>query len=346
MRRKITLVGKCLNNFQAAIKRVLENWNALQLFFTSEYQEENLHSTKLILDSLYTKIFKVYFSFLAYILDIVNNLNLEFQSEKPKIHYLSKRIRSLYESILRNYLKKECLEEQSVADIDPSNPRYFMSINEMYFGAKCELLLSNNDIDRSEIENFRLRALDFYVELAKQIKKRFRFNDPVLKFAANFDPEVVVSGKIKSIAVDALKLFPQLVNDVEQLNTEYRFLSQLPELKAYYELKMKDHTENKKRGMTDEFWMKVFQMENSLNEQMFPSLTVLVKGIFSLPHSSAAAERIFSQMNLIKTKTRNRLLIETCDNMLHAKQLMSNNYCYDWKPSRELLKRNATYDKK
>lgn len=95
----------------------------------------------------------------------------------------------------------------------------------------------------------------------------------------------------------------------------------------------------------DEFWKSIFAMKNTLGNPMFSHLSVLVKGIISLPHSSAAAERVFSALYLIKTKTRNRLNVETCDAILHSKSLLGNLECHSWVPSESLMKRKVEYRK-
>lgn len=84
-------------------------------------------------------------------------------------------------------------------------------------------------------------------------------------------------------------------------------------------------------------------MKNELNESIFPNLTQLIKGIMCLPHSSASVERIFSQLNLIKTDLRNRLNIKTCNSIILAKQLIDNENCYTWEPSETLMKNKAKY---
>jgi 5S rRNA maturation endonuclease (ribonuclease M5) len=42
----------------------------------------------------------------------------------------------------------------------------------------------------------------------------------------------------------------------------------------------------------------------------------------SLPHSNAQCERVFSQINLIKTRTRNRLITSTVNGLLLTKQMV------------------------
>ncbi|KAF2886018.1 hypothetical protein ILUMI_20153, partial [Ignelater luminosus] len=80
-----------------------------------------------------------------------------------------------------------------------------------------------------------LRALEFYIELSQQIKSRFNFEDPVLFFVSNSNPKIALSGNINSIAVESVSLFPNLVDDLENLNSEWRLLAGLNELKQYEE---------------------------------------------------------------------------------------------------------------
>jgi len=65
---------------------------------------------------------------------------------------------------------------------------------------------------------------------------------------------------------------------------------------------------------------------------MFPLLTVVIKNIMTLPHSSACVERIFSSVNLINTKFRNRLNTQNLIGLLHAKQVLKdyNGFSYDF----------------
>ena len=57
----------------------------------------------------------------------------------------------------------------------------------------------------------------------------------------------------------------------------------------------------------DEMWKKILDRKDFNGEKLFPTLELLIEIIFSLPHSNAEAERIFSMVTDIKTKKRNRL---------------------------------------
>lgn len=142
-----------------------------------------------------------------------------------------------------------------------------------------------------------------------------------------YDQKIALSGEIGGIVINTKKLFPNLVTDMEKLNTEWRLLADIESLNQTANYSFQD------------FWNNIFNMKNDMDQFMFPHLSVLVKGILSLPHSSAAAERVFSQLFLLKTKIRNRLDVDTCSSIIHTKELVNNYTCYTWTPSSNLLKR-------
>ena len=74
-----------------------------------------------------------------------------------------------------------------------------------------------------------------------------------------------------------------------------------------------------------------------MNETMFPNLQRFIGSVMSFPHSSANAERVFSQVFIIKNKTRNCLLTATVNAILVAKELIRNINASEWNPSKQLL---------
>lgn len=58
--------------------------------------------------------------------------------------------------------------------------------------------------------------------------------------------------------------------------------------------------------------------------KIFPVLyTKFVLDVLNLPHSSANVERIFSQVNLLKTQQRNKLASASISGILHTKNFIS-----------------------
>jgi len=94
-------------SIEAVVNRILEQWSALELFFTRAALEDNLQSAKTILNALRNPIYKIYYMFLSFILEIINKINLLFQNRKPLITQLLTLIKKYYMLILKCYFKKD-----------------------------------------------------------------------------------------------------------------------------------------------------------------------------------------------------------------------------------------------
>lgn len=210
-------------------------------------------------------------------------MNIEFQAENSKLPLLLDHLTALFKTILKSFIKPEVLKRNKIHKICVTDPNNYRSIDEIYLGANVDMELKNNTLlNFAEIKKFKLRALDFYIELCVQIKKRFDFEDPHLIYASNFTPEKVLSGEILSIA-DCKNLYPILDIDIEEVNSEWQLL---PELEAVKSISDKDLID---------FWKSVPKIKNGLDKPMFPNLIKIVQFVLCLPHSSAACERAFSE---------------------------------------------------
>ena len=87
-----------------------------------------------------------------------------------------------------------------------------------------------------------------------------------------------------------------------------------------------------------EFWLELKQVTDANNKPKFDILVELMCTLLVLPHSSACVERVFSQVNIVKTKQTNKLLCETVSNRILAKQaVVKDGVCHTWNPSKSLL---------
>ena len=70
----------------------------------------------------------------------------------------------------------------------------------------------------------------------------------------------------------------------------------------------------------DEFWGRLGRITNGNEVPLFGSVYKFMKCLLALLHSSADAERLFSAVTLIKSKSQNRLNTDTFTALLLAKE--------------------------
>lgn len=316
-----------LNN---VVRRVLEQFESLKLYFRAE-NYDSVSGAAEIYDLLNNPINKLYLEFLEFILPTFNDLNLEFQAEAPKIHLLYSKMATAIKLLLSYYIKPKYLKNTDLDKLQYRNPEYYVSIEQLYLGPKIAVTLANDTLPDSAKHAFRLRCLNFYIEAAHQIFQRFPFNsrEAVILKSLNFlNPSTIAN--VDSLGPLIIH-FPNLVPDINDIDREFRSL--------------KHSTIN--FGMEElEFWKEICNSKKADDTLLYPQLSQFVNILFVLPHSSACVERVFSSINLNKTKQRNRLSSETLTGILHSKNLILPENCFDFVITDGIVKNhnNKMYD--
>ncbi|CAG5019967.1 unnamed protein product [Parnassius apollo] len=138
----------------------------------------------------------------------------------------------------------------------------------------------------------------------------------MLNPTAILEPEI--KKKFTSIA-DLLYYFPKICpNNITELDREWRMLRNVDF----------SFNQNKTPDIID-FWKHVQELRNGDESQTFPTLCELVNKLLCLPHSSAAVERLFSAINIMKTKLRNRISTTTIKGVLHTKSEITDCYSFE-----------------
>jgi len=83
----------------SVVDRLLEQWDALKLFFTNKWLTDKLLSTELIYNQLIDPFTKGYFYFLQWILPKFTTLNQYFQSENVVLNTLHSKMEMTYKDI-------------------------------------------------------------------------------------------------------------------------------------------------------------------------------------------------------------------------------------------------------
>lgn len=86
----------------------------------------------------------------------------------------------------------------------------------------------------------------------------------------------------------------------------------------------------------DDFWIYLYNWECD-GIFKFKTVAGFVLKILSLPHSSVDCERIFSKVNLIKTKIRNRLQVESINGLLLSSEHVKSTSCVHFNPTKSMI---------
>lgn len=309
------------------VSRILEQYGALILYFTDAVSSNDLLIAENILSKLNDPVTKLFLQFLDFIIPFFENLNKEMQAESPKIFELHKKVATVLKSICECFLDRSYLQNTPIENVDFKNPRHFLKIEEVYFGVKVAKTIAEKALSDNQVSFFRLRCLDFYIEACKQIVNRFPLKGNIVKELECMSPSTVKAGNLASLATVAIH-FPNMIleNELQQLDTEWRTLRNVDDIQNF-----EDDVEI--------FWDRVRKLKFGDETPMFPVLSKFMSDLLILPHSSANVERIFSSVNLMKTKQRNRLTTETLSGLLHAKRYMGGSECHDFAINKNLLKK-------
>lgn len=218
-------------SLESVVTRLLEQYDALKLYFISAIQEERLTNCEMILSKLNDPTTKLFLMFLEFILPIFNSVNKMMQSEKPQIYRVETEVKKTLKTFLDCYLKEEFIESSDLNTISPTDPRNFVNIKDMYLGVKVSNQLEHVDIAPEAEHYFRLKCLDFLIESAEQIKKRFPFDDRTFEKLRVLNPDIVKTKEVKSIA-PLLDRFKNIVEDsaVQEIDTQWRLLRNTDEV--------------------------------------------------------------------------------------------------------------------
>lgn len=329
-------------SLHACVSRIIEQWRALQLFFQDQYLSDRNMSSEFLYQSFTNDINKLYFYFLDYVLPIVNKFNIIFQGDYPSIERLYDDASSMYSSILGCFIKTNYIKStDNVFTLDPKSSVNHLPLNNMYLGIQVgqELIKHRDNINMKEkIAEFFKRCQSFLIELSTQLKSRLPFENPIFQQLKFLDPHTAVNREFSSLR-DVIQTFPHKIDPVQMqlIDEEYRILK--------FDRQVSDLLQCTSTGSplsSEQFWIEVGKITNNDGTFKYRNFSSLCKSLLSMPVSNAACERVFSQINLIKTEQRNRFKNTHVSALIKTKQgVKDEGGCINFDPKKSLLKYDA-----
>ncbi|KAG5878319.1 hypothetical protein JTB14_030970 [Gonioctena quinquepunctata] len=185
--------------------------------------------------------------------------------KKKNVKYEQKFVNS-WLRWFKGWLKKSTKDakETKILNLDFSSEKKHLPLQHIYVGGMVPNLIRRKreivELEEGQLKNFYIKCKEFYIEAAKQILKRFPFDDKdrqALKCLKMLNPKAILDSGIKkkfpSIA-DLHYFFPKICpNNITELDREWRMLRNV------------------------DFWKHVHELRNGDESQTFPTLCELVK---------------------------------------------------------------------
>ncbi|CAM1331742.1 Uncharacterised protein r2_g4065 [Pycnogonum litorale] len=296
------------------VDRILEQWHALELFFTAESFENKSPQADRILQALKSRYVKATLEFSSFVLGDLTGLNVMFQSNGFHLHRLVPEIERVVRMFCANFMRssKKC----QLGKIDFDDELQWIEIEKVYPGYLAYETLEQ--MVPHERESFLKRCRDWYREAVNQILKRIDVSDPVLIALKDVNHANTINGnaEIRSAGILARGL-PRLLDSsktkiqaIQTIDRQWRSL-QIDEC-------VKGGGWEKKSIV--EFWQGMLALPE------YQDLGRFMLEVTALPQSTAEVERIFSKVNNNKTKLRNALAVRTLEGIIKSSEVFRANF--------------------
>lgn len=285
-------------SIEPAIVRILSQWDALKIhFFTTK---DKCYTAEILYAMYSDEQNRLYMYFLKSVLGEVQQTIKIFESEKTNPLKLLKSLMALLRSVCQRIL----LPTAATTDKDYINLKVTDHLNPVpYLGYLFESQVHKLPATHSvNIAVIRSRCIAFNVKLVEEIQKRLPRNYEILeKMSLLSEEETLKQSKDTSI-IDLAKemgIPDEKIDKILQQWQSIHFVDWSP-----------------LNGDPISFWAKVAAYKNAGGMNSFQDLCDFATAVLSLPHSNAEVERVFSAMNIVKNKLRNKLSEKTLNSLL------------------------------
>lgn len=319
-------------SIESAVSRILEQWLELRTFFGMVRNKERCYIAE-TLHAIY-KDDKNYalFSGLRSILVEVQRVNKLFESNNADPTRLYTELYNLLECLV----KKITLPHRKV-DLFEGKVEEFLDINcYLGFGFENTVLKMKQDnlLPTEDEKELRNRLISFILSLINEIRRRFPENYNILQNISLLSASNTLKHDKPSLITMA-KYFSKSELDIDDIERQWRNVHLLKWSETQHTKKM---------------WYEIASYRDANNENPFKKLVNFALEVLVLPHSNAEVERLFSKLNLIKNKLRNRLNSQTTNALLYIKCGLGrlSKCCDSYDLPKEVLdkiKTNETYEK-
>ena len=204
------------------------------------------------------------------------------------------------------------------------NDRNHLPLQAVDMGVKFNIEVAQSQLDPGIVTTIKKQGRLFLMKLLKELQKRLPSNVHLLRSMDALSPETVLG--IRKPRLHELSFLPKFNGDIGKLDEQWQRLGTV----SWPADVVID---------VEKFWMEVHDHTDASGENDFIDVGKFALSMLAIPVSNASVERVFSQMNLVKSKIRNRMQQSTLENILHVRAFMQRNSacCHEFTPTQEML---------
>lgn len=165
-------------SYLPVVLRIVEQWGALNLFFTHEAHEEKVRAAEYILRDMRDPQTKLYLLFLKWVLPRFHDLNKFFQGEESLITVVHAKMTETYLAFLGDYMDASYVKRTDPHLIDPRDTTRFVHIRNVFLGGELQeelQVLERNPANRDLVNDVRERCRNFLIVASVGMRKRYDF---------------------------------------------------------------------------------------------------------------------------------------------------------------------------
>lgn len=312
-------------SIESAVSRIHSQWLELKTHFGITRNQDKCYSAELLYQMFSDENNYAYLCFLKPILAEVNRVNKNFESKSADPTKLLEDLLNLLNSLVSKVTTPQCKFDVFHDNIDD----YFD--HNCYLGYLFEVQIKKMrelGLDKENEDALRHRCHVFLKVLIKEMINRLPENVDTLKMISRLSVTNVLKAN-KFDITDLLTHFKKTAHEISVIDNQWRKIH----LIAWDNI-----------NDTCKFWAEVYNYRDSGGCSVFEELALFALALLSLPHSNADVERLFSQMNVVKTKLRNRMGLKMLNAILTIRAGLKRQEicCSEFEPSENLLTKIKT----
>lgn len=314
-----------------AVERIVSQWEALCKHFERAKSDEKCYLAGILHEMYKNEKNYCYFLFLKQVLEPVWRANQSFQSNNDPfklIDGLVLCVNSVAGKILNPTAHVDVFKTRNLGSYVDPKP---------YFGVTCEAkfkIIAKEKDGQSEVVGIRTRCINFALKLLDELKSRLPDNYQQLQLMQELTIENTLK-RVKSSLVPLMQVMGVATIDIDSIENQW---------KDMIYVKWDQDVVDSKDSLR--FWNNVYNYTDASGNNPFQKLANFVLEVLSLPLSNADVERVFSAMNLTKSKTRNRMGLQLLVAIVAIKfgLRITGSCCHDYPVPASVAKKIGTGD--